>query len=105
MPELITVSVAAGLPERQQVIELQLPEGSTAVEALTISGIAEAFPQIDLAACRLAVYGRLVAEDYRLQPGDRIELCRPLRADPREARRRLAQAGQSMGRKPSAQTR
>lgn len=100
MAELITVSVAAGLPERQCVVEVQVPAGSTAAEAVERSAIAAEFPQIDMALCKLAVFGRLVAAEYMLQPGDRVEICRPLKADPREARRQLAQAGLSMGQKP-----
>ena len=101
MAELISVCVAAGLPERQCLVELQLPEGSTAAEAVTRSAIAAEFPQIDMALCKLAVFGRLVAAEYILQPGDRVEICRPLKADPREARRQLARAGRSMGQKPA----
>ena len=100
MAEPIDVSVAAGLPTRQREIALTVPEGTGAREAVELSAIAELFPEIPVATCRLAVFGELVAEDHRLRPGDRVDVCRPLKADPRDARRELALQGRSMGADP-----
>ena len=97
MVESIEVSVAAGLPTRQREIALTVPRGTTARGAIDLSPIAELFPEISVAACPLAVFGSLVPDDYRLQAGDRVEVCRPLLADPRDARRELALRGRSMG--------
>jgi putative ubiquitin-RnfH superfamily antitoxin RatB of RatAB toxin-antitoxin module len=100
MAESIEVTVAAGLPTRQREIALAVPEGTGAREAVVLSAVAEQFPEIPVAACRLAVFGQLVADTYRLRPGDRVEVCRPLKADPRELRRELALRGRNMGSHP-----
>ncbi len=97
MAELVKVLVATGLPQRQCVKELQLPVKSTAREAVEHSQLALEFPEIDFAVCRLANYGETISDDYVLADGDRIEICRPLLADPRETRRKLAQQGLTMG--------
>lgn len=97
MAEEVHVSVAAGLPERQREVALTVPEGTSAREAVRLSAIADMFPEIPVAACRLAVFGELVADTYRLRAGDRVEVCRPLKVDPRDARRALALQGRSMG--------
>lgn len=97
MADTIDVSVAAGLPRRQREISLGVPTGTTAREAVDLSGIAEQFPEIPVATCRLAVFGELVDESYAVLPGDRVEICRPLKIDPRDARRELALQGRSMG--------
>ncbi len=97
MAATIRVFVAVGLPQRQRVKELQLPVATTAREAVELSQLSQEFPEIDFAACRLANYGEAISDDYLLEEGDRIEVCRPLLADPRDARRKLAQQGLTMG--------
>jgi len=97
MAETIEVSVACGLPTRQREISLTVTRGTSARAAVECSGIAELFPEVGLAACRLAVFGKLVDDDEELQAGDRVEICRPLKIDPRDTRRELALRGRSMG--------
>lgn len=97
MADKIGVSVAAGLPERQREVSLRVPQGTRARDAVRLSAIGESFPEIAVANCRLAVFGELVDDDYCLRDGDRVEICRPLKADPRDARRALALQGRSMG--------
>ncbi|MGD8378017.1 MAG: RnfH family protein [Gammaproteobacteria bacterium] len=94
----IAVEVAHARPERQLVLRLDVPEGTTVLEAVRRSGILERFPSIDLAHNRLGVFGKLVKPDQVLREGDRVEIYRPLVADPKEARRRRAAAGRTMGR-------
>lgn len=94
---IIEVEVAYARPERQLILKLEVPEGTSAIEALRLSGIEEEFPEIDLANNRLGVFGKLCKPERVLNPGDRVEVYRPLLADPRAARRELAAAGKSMG--------
>jgi uncharacterized protein len=97
MNETIEVEVAYARPERQLILKLEVPLGTTAVEAARLSGIEEQFPEIDLASQRLGVFGKLCKHDRLLNPGDRVEIYRPLEVDPRAARRELAAAGKTMG--------
>ena len=93
----IRVEVCYAKPEVQAMVALSLPAGSTAREAVERSGLLARFPEIDLDRDGLGLAGKGVAGDYRLQDGDRLEILRPLTADPKETRRRLAALGKSMG--------
>lgn len=95
---MIQVEVAYAAPERQLILPVEVPRGTTVLEAVRLSGIEEQFPEIELGRNRLGVFGKLCQEDRPLNPGDRVEIYRPLLVDPREARRELAAAGKSMGR-------
>lgn len=95
---MITVEVAYATPKKQQIISLQVPEGTVALEAVKQSGIAEVFPQINIETDPMGIFGNTlgarglaVAAKYILKEGDRIEIYRPLIADPKEARRQRAQ--------------
>lgn len=93
----IAVSVAYAERDRQTVIELAVPAGTTAAEAVERSGIRARHPGI-AADAALGVFGRIVPPTVVLEPGDRVELYRPLPADPKETRRKLAREGRTMGR-------
>ena len=93
----ITVEVVYALAERQAFVAVAVPVGATAGDAIKQSAIATQFPEQDLSACKLGIWGRLVDRDQLLEDGDRIEIYRPLNIDPREARRQLAAEGKSMG--------
>jgi len=69
-----------------------MEEGATVRMAIKASGVLQAFPEIDLARNRVGVYARLVTLDTPLRDGDRVEIYRPLRVDPKEARRMRAEA-------------
>jgi len=97
MDETIEVEVAYARPERQLILTVEVPQGTTAVEAVRLSGIEEQFPEIDLGRNRLGVFGKLCKPDRPLNAGDRVEIYRPLLVDPRTARRELAAVGKSMG--------
>jgi len=96
------VTVAFALPAEQVVVPLEVEQGTTVVEAIRASGLPERFPEIDPSSRNVGIFGRVVSPERVLVEGDRVEIYRPLAMDPREARRRLAAAGQSMGRQGSS---
>ncbi len=93
--DCVAIEVAVALPDVQHVRTLTVPAGTTARDAVRLSCIADAVPGIDVGAAPLGVFGRVVAEDYRVTEGDRVEIYRPLRQAPPEARRLRAAGGQS----------
>ena len=86
----IHVQVCYAKPERQLLRDLSVPEGTTLQEAIERSGVLQEAPEIDLSACRAGICGKLKALDTVLREHDRVEIYRPLIADPKEARRRRA---------------
>ncbi len=90
----LTVEVVTATPDRQALVSLSVPAGSTAIDAVEQAGMAGEFPALDLAACKLAIWGRVVDMGRVLRAGDRVEVLRPLHIDPRDARRDLARDGQ-----------
>jgi len=93
---MINVEVVYALPRVQTLLALAVPAGSTASEAVRLSGILEKHPEIDLAKARLGVFGKHVKADAPLRDRDRVEIYRPLIADPKEVRRRRAAEGKTM---------
>lgn len=89
-PITIHVEVAYALRERQALVAVEVEEGGTIEEAIRCSGILEAFPEIDLRRAKVGIFGRPAALDERMRDGDRVEIYRPLIADPKEVRRRKA---------------
>ncbi len=96
--DTIHIEVAYALPDRQKLMALQVPRGTTAREAVRLSGMVEHFPQMNVDEDPLGIFGQALgvrgmppAEEYQLQQGDRVEIYRPLLADPKEARKRRAQ--------------
>lgn len=90
MTDYIQVSVAYVGPEGQALRTLETLTGTHAQEAIEQSGILGQFPEIDLATNKIGIFGKLVKPDQVLQDGDRVEIYRPLIADPKEARKRRA---------------
>lgn len=82
------VEVAYARPDRQEIVELEVPEGTTAMEAVLKSGIEKIFPEIDPVSTDMGLFGKVVKtpDKYILREGDRVELYRPLKIDPRQAR-------------------
>lgn len=97
----IVIEVIYARPDVQRSERLTLAEGTSARAVLNQTRIPEEFPEIDIAACPLGIWGKQVEDDYVLRDGDRLEIYRPLLNDPRETRRRLAAEGKTMG-KPLA---
>jgi putative ubiquitin-RnfH superfamily antitoxin RatB of RatAB toxin-antitoxin module len=85
---LIDVSVTCALPDRQTVRYLELRRGATAAIAVRCSGLQVDFPEIDLDSAAIGIFGKIVDRDTVLEQGDRVEIYRPLRADPKESRRK-----------------
>lgn len=84
------VSLAVALPERQEVIALELPAGSNAGDAIDAARLAERFPGLDLAGLPCGIWSHPCARDTPLRDGDRVELYRSLQADPKVLRRSRA---------------
>ncbi len=94
-PEIIPVEVAYALPDEQVILELEAVAGITAEEAIRQSGILERYPEIDLDKNRIGVFGKLCKKDRVLRAHDRVEIYRPLIADPKEVRRKRAAEGKA----------
>jgi hypothetical protein len=94
--ESIPVEVAYATPEKQLILKLTVPGDATLEEAIRASGILEEFPEIDLASARVGVFGKPGKPGDSLHPGDRVEIYRPLIADPKEVRKQRAAAGKVM---------
>jgi hypothetical protein len=92
--ELIGIEVACATPDKQVILALRVPVGTTARQALLRSDLEKEFTAggIDIQTAVLGVFGRVVADSYELRAGERVEVYRPLRRDPREARRLRAAA-------------
>jgi putative ubiquitin-RnfH superfamily antitoxin RatB of RatAB toxin-antitoxin module len=88
--ELIEVSVVYALPHEQTELPVRLSAGATVADAIRGSGVLERHPEIDLAVNKTGIYGVLCELDRRVAPGDRVEIYRPLKVDPKENRRRRA---------------
>jgi len=96
MSKMINVEVVYALPYEQLLLKLQVPDGATVAEALQASGVAEKYPELDLAKSRLGIFGKLTKADTVLRERDRVEIYRPLIADPKEVRRQRAEEGKAM---------
>ena len=88
LEETIAVSIVYALPDEQIVIELRVPSGTTAREAIERSGLLSRFP--DARASKIGIYGRVVEANSRLSDCDRLEIYRDLTADAKLARRERA---------------
>jgi putative ubiquitin-RnfH superfamily antitoxin RatB of RatAB toxin-antitoxin module len=95
--EQITVEVAYALPERQRIISFKVNKGCTALEAVRQSGIVVDFPEIDPESADMGIFAKNLdgkamplPGEYELRERDRVEIYRPLQADPKEARAKRA---------------
>lgn len=98
---VIEIEVVYAAVDRQVLRTVSVPEGVTVSDALLKSGIGDEFPELDLAECPVGIFGKVIADpEVRLiQAGDRIEIYRPLLADPKEVRRlRAAKAAEAKAR-------
>jgi len=85
------IQLCYALPEKAVVIDLDIEAGCTLEEAIGKSGLLTQFPEIDLTQNKVGIYGKLKTLDTEARDGDRIEIYRPLQADPMESRRRRSQ--------------
>ncbi|MFI4938855.1 MAG: RnfH family protein [Burkholderiales bacterium] len=86
----LKVQVCYATPERQILLDVVLPAGSTLHQAIDASGVLRQAPEIDVSVCRVGLYGKLKSLDTALHDHDRVEIYRPLLANPMESRRRRA---------------
>ncbi len=96
MAETIQVDVCYALSDKQFVVSLKLPEGSTVQQAVEASGLLEKHPEIDLKKNKFGIWNKLSKLDSMLRDHDRIEIYRPLIADPKEVRKQRAAEGKVM---------
>ncbi len=94
--EKIRVEVAFAKLHEQALLEIFVDAGSTVAEAVERSGILERFPEIDLSQNKIGIFGKATQLDTRLNEGDRVEIYRPLIADPKEQRKKRAAEGKQM---------
>ena len=94
----IAVEVVYGLPHKQTLLSIMVHEGATVEEAIHISGIASSYPDLDVTQAKVGIWNRVVKSSVKVKDGDRIEIYRPLIADPKEIRKRRAEKAQAEGR-------
>ena len=94
----ILIEVAYALPERQSLLEVSVEEGTTVEAAIHSSGVLQTYPEIDLSVNKVGIWNRTVKLTEVLKDHDRIEIYRPLIADPKEVRKRRAEKAKEEGR-------
>lgn len=88
---MITVEIVYAAPQRQALYRVEMGAERTVRAAIEASGVLNDFPDIELTRNRVGIFSRLVPLDTPLRDGDRVEIYRPLQADPKDARRRRAE--------------
>lgn len=96
MPEMLMIEVVYALPTKQHLASLQLPAGSTVRQAIEASGLLQKYPEIDLTKNKVGIFAKLSKLDATLRDYDRVEIYRPLLADPKEVRKQRAAEGKVM---------
>ncbi|MGI9236857.1 MAG: RnfH family protein [Woeseiaceae bacterium] len=96
MTEKIHVEVVFATPEKQLLLSATLPKNSTVADALSESALARHFPDVEFDRLQAGIWGHPVQRDHVLSDGDRVEIYRSLKLDPKEARRQLALLGRTM---------
>ena len=99
--EKVFIEVTYALPDEQVLISLDVTQGTTAEQAVKLSGVLDKFPDIDLTKNKLGVFGKVVKVDEVLRDKDRVEIYRPLIADPKESRRKRAEKKDSKKKRDS----
>ena len=90
------VEVAYALEKKQTLLELEVDEGTTLKQAVELSGIIDTYPQIDLTKDKTGIFGKIAKLDTVLREKDRVEIYRPLIADPKQVRKERAAQGKVM---------
>lgn len=96
MDEFLSIEVAYAMPQKQELVRLQMPPGSTVLQAVEASGLQLKYPDIDLSKNKVGIFGKLTKLDTLLRDRDRVEIYRPLIADPKEVRKKRADEGKTM---------
>ena len=95
--DMIHVEVVYALPQEQRVFNLVVNNQATVEEIIQQSGVMSLYPEIDLAKNKVGVFSRNVKLDATVRDKDRIEIYRPLLADPKEIRRKRAEQAKAAG--------
>ena len=90
------VEVAYALPDKQSLVSLEVEEGTTIIEAIEASGILDTYDQIDLTRDKVGIFSKFATLDTVLREKDRVEIYRPLIADPKKVRKERAAIGKAM---------
>ena len=96
MPDSINVEVAYALPEKQVIRAVNVDLGTTIGAAIVQSGIMMDYPDLELEDAKVGIFGKAAKMITVLADGDRVEIYRPLIADPKEVRRKRAAEGKKM---------
>ncbi|MGB8518315.1 MAG: RnfH family protein [Gallionella sp.] len=96
MSDTINIEIVYALTHEQTLLKQAMPSGATVAEAVNASGILAKHPEIDLAKNKFGIFGKLTKTDAVLRDKDRVEIYRPLIADPKEVRRQRAEEGKAM---------
>ena len=97
MPESILVEVTYALPQRAEIVKVSLPEGATVRDAIQASGLLERYPELDPdGANKIGIFAKLTKLDATVRDRDRVEIYRPLIADPKAVRKKRADEGKVM---------
>jgi putative ubiquitin-RnfH superfamily antitoxin RatB of RatAB toxin-antitoxin module len=94
--ETIAVEITYALPEKQTLYSFEVPVGTSLNKAIELSGIKAIHPELDLDAMKVGIFGKIASRERILEEKDRIELYRPLFADPKEIRKQRAAEGKTM---------
>ncbi|MGR8953478.1 MAG: RnfH family protein [Gammaproteobacteria bacterium] len=84
----MNVGVCYAEADRQTWLRLEVPEGSTVLQAIELSGLLRQYPHIDLGAQKVGIFGKLAKLDTPVKEGDRVEIYRQITADPAQVKRR-----------------
>ena len=96
MSDKIMIEVSYALPKKQIIIPVLVSKGISVKEAIDLSGILKKFTGINLTTNQIGIFGKLTTLDKILRDRDRIEIYRPLVADPKEIRRKRVAEGKKM---------
>ena len=96
MPDKIMIEVSYALPKKQIIIPVLVSKGISVKEAIELSGVLKKFEEINLDSNQVGIFGKLTTLDKALRDRDRIEIYRPLIADPKEIRRKRAAEGKEI---------
>lgn len=84
----MNVGVCYAEADRQLWLRLEVPDGSTVQQAIELSGVLHQYPHIDLSSQKVGIFGKLAKLDATIKDGDRVEIYRPITADPQQVQRR-----------------
>lgn len=94
---MVRLSVCYARPDAVFLKEVSVPAGTSVEGAIRASGLTEAYPEVDPTTARVGIYGKLKTAETLVREGDRVEVYRPLTADPKQARRKRVQKTRATG--------